>query len=497
MGRIKTWIKYPNTSHPISCRQITLEDSMEGESGIEYGIAYVSRGLRFGSGVAVDFSKLRAEGQKVGSIGNSSGPVPFLKIFSTLNETLRRGGEYKNGAVVSYINLSHPDAEAYLRLDRSEIPWLKRALYVSEHEEDPDYLLTHPLYPLIIQKVSEGQLWLAKKRWECPSTGHTLSVAPYPPDPYKYRINSQVCTEVEVPSRGTCTLTPINIGKLTPREIIPAYKMAARFLHHVHSEMGASRGPMDLPTAKDKQVGIGIIGLSNYLARYKLPYALFAAALDAHVYDRPIVPSDFAELTAKQRKVLFDTVSNLWKAHHVAANYLRERGYKRAFAIAPSANVSYNHTDLQGYTCSPEISPPVCHPETKLHTRVSATFGAKTYQYHPDAETALEVGFPVYFKLATAWQTMMESTGMAHAISFNVHDTVDVAEFLPKWLSSSLVSTYYRFPVDQTASTAKDNIAAIIGGVEQPQFEVPVACDITYKFGSPESDPNYCAACSG
>ena len=35
--------------------------------------------------------------------------VRFGKIYSCLNEQLRRGGVYKNGAVVLHLDLNHPD----------------------------------------------------------------------------------------------------------------------------------------------------------------------------------------------------------------------------------------------------------------------------------------------------------------------------------------------------------------------------------------------------
>ena len=72
---------------------------MEGENGIEASWRYVSHGLRFGAGVAVHLSKLRPKGAENGKGLTASGPVSFAKMYSTLNETLRRGGVYKNGAV--------------------------------------------------------------------------------------------------------------------------------------------------------------------------------------------------------------------------------------------------------------------------------------------------------------------------------------------------------------------------------------------------------------
>ena len=45
----------------------------------------------------------------------ASGPVSFGKIYSTLNEILRRGGTYKNGAAVLHLDLEHPDALEFIK----------------------------------------------------------------------------------------------------------------------------------------------------------------------------------------------------------------------------------------------------------------------------------------------------------------------------------------------------------------------------------------------
>ena len=44
----------------------------------------------------------------------ASGPVSFGKIYSTLNEILRRGGKYKNGAIVLHLDANHPDIDEFI-----------------------------------------------------------------------------------------------------------------------------------------------------------------------------------------------------------------------------------------------------------------------------------------------------------------------------------------------------------------------------------------------
>ena len=55
-GRVQSWLDNPESRLPVSCTVFVVEDSMEGENGIEASWRYVSHGLRFGAGVAVHLS---------------------------------------------------------------------------------------------------------------------------------------------------------------------------------------------------------------------------------------------------------------------------------------------------------------------------------------------------------------------------------------------------------------------------------------------------------
>ena len=108
-GRIENWMKNPDGRLPVSCTVFVVEDSIEGKNGIEASWRFVSHALRFGAGVAVHLSKIRPAGHTNDKGLVASGPVSFGKIYSALNETIRRGGVYKNGACVLHLDLDHPD----------------------------------------------------------------------------------------------------------------------------------------------------------------------------------------------------------------------------------------------------------------------------------------------------------------------------------------------------------------------------------------------------
>ena len=131
-GRVQQWIDNPNSRLPVSCTIFNVEDSMEGTDGIEASWRFVSHALRFGAGWAVHLSEVRPKGAENGKGLVASGPVSFAKIYSTLNEILRRGGVYKNGAVVCHLDLRHSDALEFITTPRSELPWVKRCINITE-----------------------------------------------------------------------------------------------------------------------------------------------------------------------------------------------------------------------------------------------------------------------------------------------------------------------------------------------------------------------------
>ena len=96
-GRVQSWIDDPEGRLPVSCTVINVSDCMnDDKDSIENSWRFASTALRLGAGCAVHLSQLRPKGSDNGKGLVSSGPTSFGKIYSSLNETLRRGGKWKN-----------------------------------------------------------------------------------------------------------------------------------------------------------------------------------------------------------------------------------------------------------------------------------------------------------------------------------------------------------------------------------------------------------------
>jgi hypothetical protein len=427
-GRVQSWIDDPESRLPVSCTVFVVEDEMEGPNGIEASWRFVSHALRNGAGVAVHLTNLRERGHENGRGLTASGPVSFARIYSTLNETLRRGGIYKNGAVVCHLDYTHPDALEFVNASRSELSWVKRCLNV-------DGAFLSGAFPELVEATLEGikrgDIWLNKIRYD--SVGK--------------RIYGNVCLEVYLPSRGTCLLQHINLGACQREDLVPAFIEGMTSLINLHANTGVGDTGEYLPPEVDRQVGLGVLGLANFLCQNGVTYKQFGEALDAYISHQP-------EYTPA-----YLLVSELAKSIEIAAQIARHAQMQRAFAIAPTASCSYNNVDLRGYTTTPELAPPI----SRHVDRDSGTFGVQSYSYPPDCEIASEVGWDDYKKVADGIVTLFRATTLFHGYSFNSWSDVVTynREFLRDWMASSQTSLYYALQVLPDTQAKDDAMAAL------------------------------------
>ena len=461
-GRVQSWIDDPTSRLPVSCTVFVVEDSMEGENGIEASWRFVSHALRYGAGVAVHLSKLRGAGVDNGKGLVASGPVSFGKIYSCLNEQLRRGGVYKNGAVVLHLDISHPDILEFVNTPRAELPWAKRCVNLDEElwlKADAD------VKEAVLSGIARGDIWLAKIRY----------------DQEYQRIYANVCLEVFLRSRGTCLLEHINLGACRPEDIPSAFAAGMTELIDLHSKTGVEKTGEYLTQEVDRQVGLGMLGLANLLALEGVTYSQFADALEG---------KDSTPAADKIVKALQEGIDK-------AAEIARSAKMDRAFAIAPTASCSYRYTDRAGYTTAPELAPPI----GRTVDRDSSTFGVEQFDYG-NVEIAEEVGWSVYYRVVNGIMQMLMDTKLCHGYSFNTwSDIVQYNEdFIQDWLATSQTSMYYSLQVMQDTQAKDDALAALEGTDFNKMFGFQT--DDVNEFGNISdafdvyNDPTGCVGCA-
>ncbi|MDM7327256.1 MAG: hypothetical protein P3X23_009110, partial [Thermosynechococcus sp. Uc] len=225
----------------------------------------------------IDLSLLRPKGKANGRGLVASGPcsfalifsnilnvlaapnkvIPIMRLYSRLNEVLRRGGIYKNGAIVIHCDIDSPLCLDFLSATRADCPWARMSLNLDKDCNPKDTL--QKAIPL----VRSGDLFLVKKVYD--ANGR--------------RIYHNVCLEVLLPHRGTCLLTHVNLGSTPKSKIAKAFERGMKFLCLLHSRTGVDKDGVYLSPSQDRQVGLGVIGLANLLAFYQVKYKDFVHAL--------------------------------------------------------------------------------------------------------------------------------------------------------------------------------------------------------------------------
>jgi len=312
----------------------------------------------------------------------------------------------------------------------------------------------------LLEGIKRGDIWLSKIRY----------------DRDGLRIYGNVCLEVYLRSRGTCLLSHVNLGQCTIETIPGAFRKGMQELLDLHPQTGVGETGEYLLPEWDKQVGLGVLGFANFLAHNAVTYKEFADAWERFV--------EFRTIDSKADKIVAAIRIGLYNAESLA----RECGMHRAFCIAPTASCSYESVDIHGYTCTPEIAPPI----GRSVDRDSGTFGVKHYEYPPDVEIASEVGWRDYKRATDAWVEMFQETGLFHGYSFNSwSDIVTYDEtFLASWLASPQTSLYYSLQVTPDTQSKDKALAAL----EEDYHEL-------FKFDeidttSTECTDTFCPACA-
>ena len=451
---------------------IDVTDSMEGYGGIEESWMYFIASFQRGLDVTVDLSDLRPYGSTNHKGLTATGPVgdgtdesnsssffaiydsianhidkgdilSLMQVLGTLNNTLRRGGQYKNGIITSSMRYDNPEIENYLLAPLVEIP--------GSHKKSVKYadglLNDEPLLQLISDKRNQESLFLE----------------PILEDD----LHANVCMAIFAKPNSTCLINRLNISQCdTPDQITEGMIEATLELCELHvswREKVGDRSKIYLPLTEDRQIGMDILGFANYLSQNNLTYLEFTDGLDYVIQGRGVEPS----------KVTLDIIQALIKGYKLSTvaaddfmDSLNLPHLDRIHTIEPSQSHAYKCTDLQGFTTARSIFAPMGRKDK----RVSDSQKIKVYMHGP-VEIASEVGGETHQRFIELWQQMMNLYGRPHGISFDTWLPCTV-EWLTWFIKSDIETAYYQFAESHDQSYLSKKVM----GQDEPKV-----CDITLK----------------
>lgn len=452
---------------------IDVTDSMEGYGGIEESWRYFIEAVKQGQSVIVDLSDLRPYGSTNHKGLTATGPIgdgtedsnhssffaiydaiashildgdilSLLQVLGTINSTLRRGGQYKNGIITSSMRWDNPEIYNYLNAPLVDIP--------GSHKKSVKYsdglLNDESLMQLISDKRNQESVFLE------PILADDL--------------HANVCMAIYAKPNSTCLINRLNISQCTsPKEITEGMVKATLALCELHvswRDMVGDRAKIYLPLTEDCQIGMDILGFANYLAQNNITYLEFTDGLDYVLHRNGVKPRDSV------RKIIVAICMGYQESVWSADDFMDNLGLPhldRIHTIEPSQSHAYKCVDLNGFTTARSIFAPMGRKDK----RVSDSQKIKVYMHGP-VEIASDVGGETHQRFIELWQQMMNSFGRPHGISFDTWLPCTV-EWLEWFIKSDIQTAYYQFAESHDQSYLSKKVM----GQDEPNK----VCDITLK----------------
>lgn len=444
---------------------IPVNDSMEECSDISYSIEESWRAFieaaREGKRILVNLSGLRHAGRTnerglraTGPLGLpgqenegsflaiyifiarylETGRIPeFIDLLGQLNQTIRRGGQFKDGIITSSMPSSHPCFLDYLKHPLRLIPGShKKGVQFIEGDALPD----EETLALIARKHNEESLFLEKLTKEDIKENYWWNV----------------CVGIKLPDRGTCLIYRVNLAQChTPEDIPMAFTSAVSKLLNLHlswrAAVGASRSAHYAPLEQDRQIALDIMGLASALVHFGVTYKELAKALQAFLDNSPYDTESMAY------KIVYNLAVGYRQSTIICDDTMEFYGLpklRHIHCIEPQQKSAESYRDLKDYPCSRNIDPPFAVRQWRVSEASNPP--RKLIQFNPAIEIANQLGAEFHLRFCELWQEFMSVCGRPHGISYDNWMYVTAADVKDFVTRSPLQTWYYNYArqIDQS-----------------------------------------------
>jgi ribonucleoside-diphosphate reductase alpha chain len=249
-----------------------------------------------GGGVGCNFSPLRPKGDPIlGKGGHSSGLVSFIEATDAVAKTIESGGG-RRAAIIGHVDVSHPEIMDFIdaKLVHNRLPRINISVVVNneflecvEADRDWEFKFKQKSYG----KIKAREIWskIVSNMVRCAEPGliNWSNFAKNNSYYFSPVMGTNPCGETTLGPYEACDLGSLVIPNFITgnvntnwKKLDSTIKTAVRFLDNVIDVNKYTLKEIDINVHKSRRVGIGILGLADYLFAKKVAYGSDKALIE-------------------------------------------------------------------------------------------------------------------------------------------------------------------------------------------------------------------------